>query len=75
MSISSEPELDRADWSRFSGKGGRCIVCGHVAAVTITLTATAVAEQRGGGMLTKQSVPFCHTHGIARYADALNKLK
>lgn len=75
MPISNEIKLDRADWTRFSAKGGRCVVCGHVAAVTVSIVSKEITGKPGGGELARNQVPFCHEHGIARYADALNKLK
>lgn len=69
------PTLDRAEWKRFADKGGRCLVCGHTAVVSVSITSTELTGDKGGSQLAREVIHFCHDHGIMRYADALNKLR
>lgn len=70
----NETPIERAQWKRFSPKGGRCLVCGHVAVVNITLAATHTDGTAGGERLAVEKLTFCDTHGQQRYADALVRL-
>lgn len=74
MELSAQ-RIDRAEWKRFADKGGRCLVCGHAAVLSMTITARELTGEKGGANLATETVHFCHEHGIMRYADALNKMR
>lgn len=71
--------LSLADWGRFgSGETPRCLVCGHHADVRVELQALDLTRQDKGlraKHVARESVYFCHTHGILRYGYALRKLQ
>jgi hypothetical protein len=68
------PVIDRARWARFSPKGGRCLVCGHTATISVTLGATHIDGTVGGERLAQEKIMFCDEHGQDRYAQALMRL-
>lgn len=52
----------------------RCIVCGHAAAVVITVDASIIGKGSGRNIVSNR-VFFCDEHGMLRYGDSLRALQ
>lgn len=76
MSLGNDnPNIDRAEWKRFASKGGRCLVCGHVAVVSLSISSKELTGARGGPLLANDTVQLCQEHGVARYAAIAMQLR
>lgn len=67
--------IDRAQWNRYKSGGGRCLVCGNRADISVALSATEITGARGGSQLAREKVELCNTHGLDRYGMALRVLQ